>query len=132
MSISSREIRLAARPDGEPKPTDFELAEVELPEPADGQVLVRNTYMSVDPYMRGRMNDAKSYVPPFALGEAMDGGAVGEVVESRADGLNAGRRRAASARLARARGPRSGRRRARSRPAACRSPPSSACSACRA
>jgi NADPH-dependent curcumin reductase CurA len=87
MTTPSREIRLAARPHGEPKPTDFELAEVQLPDPADGQVLVRNTYMSVDPYMRGRMSDAKSYVPPFALGEAMGGGAVGEVVESRAGGL---------------------------------------------
>jgi NADPH-dependent curcumin reductase CurA len=90
MSISSREIRLAARPDGEPKPTDFELAEVQLPDPGDGQVLVRNTYMSVDPYMRGRMSDAKSYVPPFALGAALDGRAIGEVVESRAEGLAEG------------------------------------------
>jgi NADPH-dependent curcumin reductase CurA len=90
MSISSREIRLAARPEGEPKPSDFELAAVELPGPADGQVLVRNTYMSVDPYMRGRMSDAKSYVPPFALGTPLDGAAVGEVVASRADGLAEG------------------------------------------
>jgi NADPH-dependent curcumin reductase CurA len=90
MSTPSREIRLAARPHGEPKPTDFRLAEVELPDPADGQVLVRNTFMSVDPYMRGRMNDAKSYTPPFALGEALDGGAVGEVVASNAEGLAPG------------------------------------------
>ena len=90
MPTSSREIRLAARPHGEPQPTDFELAEVQLPDPGDGQVLVRNTYMSVDPYMRGRMNDVKSYVPPFALGQAMDGGAVGEVVASNAEGLAPG------------------------------------------
>jgi NADPH-dependent curcumin reductase CurA len=90
MTTPSREIRLAARPHGEPKPTDFELAEVELPGPADGQVLVRNTFMSVDPYMRGRMNDVKSYTPPFQLGQALDGGAVGEVVESNAEGLVAG------------------------------------------
>jgi NADPH-dependent curcumin reductase CurA len=90
MSISSREIRLAARPDGEPKPTDFDLVSVELPDLADGQVLVRNAYMSVDPYMRGRMNDAKSYVPPFALGAALDGAAVGEVVASKAEGLAEG------------------------------------------
>jgi len=82
----SREIRLAARPRGAPVASDFELAEVELPDPADGQILVRNAFVSVDPYMRGRMNDAKSYVPPFALGEPMRGGAVGVVVASRDDG----------------------------------------------
>jgi NADPH-dependent curcumin reductase CurA len=81
----SREIRLAARPRGAPVASDFELAEVELPDPADGQILVRNAFVSVDPYMRGRMNDAKSYVPPFALGEPMRGGAVGVVVASRDD-----------------------------------------------
>ena len=78
--MRSREVRLAQRPVGEPKPEDFELAEVELDEPGDGRLLVRNTFMSVDPYMRGRMNDAKSYVPPYELGKAMYGGAVGEVV----------------------------------------------------
>jgi NADPH-dependent curcumin reductase CurA len=81
----SREIRLAARPRGTPVPADFELAEVELPDPAEGEVLVRNAYVSVDPYMRGRMNDVKSYVPPFALGEPLRGGAVGQVVASRND-----------------------------------------------
>ncbi|RDI75433.1 putative NADP-dependent oxidoreductase [Gaiella occulta] len=80
---TSREIRLAARPVGMPQPSDFELAEVELPEPRDGEVLIRNAFVSVDPYMRGRMNDAKSYVPPFALGEPLTGGAVGQVVVSR-------------------------------------------------
>ena len=83
MVTRSREIRLAARPRGTPVVSDFELAEVELPEPADGQILVRNTFVSVDPYMRGRMNDAKSYVPPFPLGEPLRGGAVGRVVASR-------------------------------------------------
>jgi NADPH-dependent curcumin reductase CurA len=78
----SREIRLAARPRGAPVPADFELAEVDLPEPADGEVLVRNAFVSVDPYMRGRMNDVRSYVPPFALGEPLTGGAVGQVVAS--------------------------------------------------
>ena len=78
--VRSREVRLAQRPVGEPKPEDFELAEVELGEPDDGKLLVRNAFMSVDPYMRGRMNDAKSYVPPYELGKAMYGGAVGEVV----------------------------------------------------
>jgi NADPH-dependent curcumin reductase CurA len=80
-----REIRLAARPVGEPKPSDFELAEVQVPEPGDGELLVRNLVMSVDPYMRGRMNDVKSYVPPFQLGAPLDGGAVGEVVSSNVD-----------------------------------------------
>jgi NADPH-dependent curcumin reductase CurA len=78
--MKSREVRLARRPHGEPVPEDFELAEVELPEPGEGRLLVRNVFMSVDPYMRGRMNDAPSYVPPFELGKVMYGGAVGEVV----------------------------------------------------
>jgi NADPH-dependent curcumin reductase CurA len=78
--METREIRLARRPHGEPVGEDFELAVRELDEPGEGQVLVRNRYMSVDPYMRGRMNDRKSYVPPFELGKALQGGAVGEVV----------------------------------------------------
>jgi NADPH-dependent curcumin reductase CurA len=86
----SREIRLASRPTGEPQPSNFELAEVEVPEPGSGELLVRNTVMSVDPYMRGRMNDVPSYVPPYALHEPLDGGAVGEVVASGADGFAAG------------------------------------------
>jgi hypothetical protein len=65
---------------GEPVPEDFELAERELGEPGEGRLLVRNLFMSVDPYMRGRMNDARSYVPPYELGKVMYGGAVGEVV----------------------------------------------------
>ncbi len=67
---------------GWPTPENFELATVQLDDPRPGQVLVRNLVMSVDPYMRGRMNDAKSYVPPFQVGEALSGGAVGEVVAS--------------------------------------------------
>ena len=78
--MKSREVRLARRPHGEPVPEDFELAEVELPEPGEGRLLVRNVFMSVDPYMRGRMSDAPSYVPPYELGKVMYGGAVGEVV----------------------------------------------------
>ncbi|MCQ1956531.1 NADP-dependent oxidoreductase [Arthrobacter sp. zg-Y826] len=80
---TGREIQLASRPDGWPTEQNFRLAEVPVPELQEGQVLVRNLHMSVDPYMRGRMNDAKSYVPPFQLDEALEGGAVGEVVESR-------------------------------------------------
>ena len=84
-TTTSREVRLVARPQGMPVTADFELAEVEVPSPGEGEVLVRNLFMSVDPYMRGRMNDVKSYVPPYQLGQAMEGGAVGEVVESRSD-----------------------------------------------
>ncbi|HEY2447129.1 MAG TPA: NADP-dependent oxidoreductase [Rhizomicrobium sp.] len=78
----SREIRLKRRPVGLPGPEDFELAETMVPEPDPGQVLVRNVFMSVDPYMRGRMTDRASYVPPFQIGEALSGGAVGKVVAS--------------------------------------------------
>ena len=82
----AQEIQLAARPHGEPKPTDFRLAEVDVPpEPGPDQVLVRNQWMSVDPYMRGRMNDVKSYVPPFQIDAPLDGGAVGEVVAAGAE-----------------------------------------------
>jgi hypothetical protein len=79
----SSEIRLKNRPEGMPRETDFELAEVELADIGEGEVLVQNMYMSVDPYMRGRMNDRKSYVPPFQLGGPLDGGCVGRVVESK-------------------------------------------------
>jgi NADPH-dependent curcumin reductase CurA len=81
-SQKSREIRLKSRPEGVPTADNFMLAEVNVPEPGPGQVLVRNSYMSVDPYMRGRMMDRKSYVPPFQIGEALSGGAVGQVVAS--------------------------------------------------
>ncbi len=84
-SRPGREIRLAARPTGAPQATDFTLADVEVREPGPGEVLVRNLVMSVDPYMRGRMNDRKSYVPPFQVGAALEGGAVGEVVASTVD-----------------------------------------------
>jgi len=80
----SREIRLASRPKGIPTAANFSLAQVEWEPLQDQQVLVRNLYMSVDPYMRGRMNEGKSYVPPFEVGKVLEGGAVGEVVESRA------------------------------------------------
>ena len=82
---TARQIHLASRPDGWPEQENFRFTEVPLPEPEDGEVLVRNHFMSVDPYMRGRMNDVKSYVPPFRLDEPLEGGAVGEVVASRSD-----------------------------------------------
>lgn len=81
-TLKSREVRLATRPVGEPKASDFSIGEVDIAPPAEGEIQVRNHWMSVDPYMRGRMMDRESYVPPFALGEAMQGGAVGEVIAS--------------------------------------------------
>ena len=83
MDDVSREIRLVARPQGFPAEDLFEVAEAPIPTPAEGQVLIRNAYFSVDPYMRPRMNDVRSYVAPFTLGEAMTGGAVGRVAVSR-------------------------------------------------
>jgi len=79
----SREVRLASRPVGMPTQANFELVRVEVPPLENHQVLVRNTFMSVDPYMRGRMNEGPSYVPAFAVGEGLSGAAVGEIVESR-------------------------------------------------
>ncbi|GAA0526448.1 NADP-dependent oxidoreductase [Paractinoplanes ferrugineus] len=85
-----KEIRLAARPTGWPTLEHFDVAECEVPEPGNDQVLVRNLFMSVDPYMRGRMNDTKSYIPPFQVGAPLDGGAIGEVVASPAGGIPVG------------------------------------------
>ena len=82
MAATTREIRLASRPEGMPAESNFELVESPIPAPAEGEVLVRNSYLSVDPYMRGRMRDTKSYVPPFAVGEVLQGGAVGQVIAS--------------------------------------------------
>jgi NADPH-dependent curcumin reductase CurA len=79
---TGRQVQLVSRPSGWPRPEDFELVEVEVPEPANGQVLVRNQFISVDPYMRGKMNDVKSYTPPYQLSAPMDGPAVGEVIAS--------------------------------------------------
>lgn len=90
LPASSREWHLVARPHGWPKPEDFALREAPVSAPAEGHVLVRNLYFSVDPYMRGRMNDVKSYTPPFQLDRPMDGGAVGEVVASNAEGIAVG------------------------------------------
>jgi NADPH-dependent curcumin reductase CurA len=80
--VKAREVHLASRPTGWPVPADFRLAEVPVPPLEPGQVLVRNQVMSVDPYMRGRMDDVKSYVPPFQLDAPLDGPAVGEVIAS--------------------------------------------------
>jgi len=90
LSVSSTEVRLAARPHGWPTAETFEITQVEVGDPEPGQLLVRNLIMSVDPYMRGRMDDRPSYMPPFQVGQALDGGAVGEVVESTVDGFKPG------------------------------------------
>ena len=79
----NRRIVLAARPKGEPQETDFRLEQAPVPQPADGQVVLRILYLSLDPYMRGRMNDGPSYAPPVSIGEVMEGGTVAEVIESR-------------------------------------------------
>jgi NADPH-dependent curcumin reductase CurA len=85
-----RQIVLTSRPSGWPTAANFALTEANRPDLADGQIRVRNQFMSVDPYMRGRMNDVKSYVPPFRLGEPLEGGAIGTVIESRSPELNVG------------------------------------------
>ena len=87
---TTREVHLASRPQGAPTPGNFRIVETAIPELADGEVLVANSVMSVDPYMRGRMNDVKSYVPPFAIDAPLDGGAVGTVIASRSDDLAVG------------------------------------------
>ncbi|WP_076073149.1 NADP-dependent oxidoreductase [Sphingomonas montana] len=86
----ARAWTLTSRPNGMPAAGNFALIDLSLPTVEDGMIRVRNRWLSVDPYMRGRMNDTKSYVPPFAIGEPMQGGAVGEIVESRADGFAVG------------------------------------------
>ena len=88
--MKSREVVLANRPVGMPKVEDFEVREVELPDPGTGEVLVRNVCMSVDPYMRGRMIDRKSYTAPFAVGETLTGGAIGRVERSNRTDLKEG------------------------------------------
>ena len=81
--MNNRRVLLTARPKGLPKPTDFRLVETPAPEPGDGEMLLRTLYLSLDPYMRGRMRDAKSYAPPVPLDGVMVGGVVGEVTASR-------------------------------------------------
>src|SRR5258707_15885124 len=82
MSTMNQQITLASRPSGFPKVTDFRHVESPMRWPSPGQVLVQSIYLSVDPYMRGRMSDAPSYAPPLGIGEVMPGGAVGRVLES--------------------------------------------------
>ncbi|MBS2532624.1 NADP-dependent oxidoreductase [Catenulispora sp. NF23] len=90
MSVTTREWHFMHRPVGLPAPETFELVERDLPALRPGQCLVKNLVLSVDPYMRPRMDDVPSYVPPFELGEALTGGAVGEVIETRSDDVPLG------------------------------------------
>lgn len=86
----NRRIVLAARPKGEPQDSDFRLEESPVLQPADGQVVLRILYLSLDPYMRGRMNEGPSYAPPVAIGDVMEGGTVAEVIESKSPKWMAG------------------------------------------
>ncbi|PAF29318.1 NADP-dependent oxidoreductase [Paenibacillus sp. 7516] len=91
MKLSQNEqIVLASRPEGAPSRDNFKFIHTPLPEPEAGQVLVRTLYLSVDPYMRGRMKDTKSYAPPYALNEVIKGGAIGQVVDSSEPNLRKG------------------------------------------
>ncbi len=90
MTTSSRQWRLVRRPQGWPVHDDVELVDIDVPEPGDGEVLVANHYLSVDPYMRGRMNAVRSYAAPYEVGQPMYGGAVGRVVASRVAGIPEG------------------------------------------
>lgn len=90
MSEMNLQVLLASRPTGWVEEGNFSIVETPLPEPGPGQVLVRNHYLSLDPYMRGRMNEAKSYAAPVAIGAVMVGGTVGEVVKSRHPDFKAG------------------------------------------
>ncbi|MDQ2928192.1 MAG: NADP-dependent oxidoreductase [Pseudomonadota bacterium] len=90
MATTNRQIHLVSRPEGEATADNFRLVEAPLGEPGEGQVLVRNRFLSLDPYMRGRMNDAKSYARPQPLNQVMQGGTVGEVVASRHPGYKPG------------------------------------------
>ena len=86
----NHQVRLAARPQGLPKPTDWEHTSEPVGEPGEGEILVKTLYLSLDPAMRGWMNDQRSYVPPVGIGEVMRAGGVGEVVASRHDGFAEG------------------------------------------
>src|SRR5690606_28984462 len=88
--VVSTQVQLAARPTGWPTEDTFRTVQVTYGDLEPGQVRVVNEFVSVDPYMRGRMNDVKSYVPPFKVGETMTGGAVGRVVESASDDVEVG------------------------------------------
>lgn len=89
-NTKNRQILLGSRPTGEPTLDDFKLVETEVPRPAPGQLLLRTIYLSLDPYMRGRMNAGPSYAPPVEIGQVMEGGTVAEVIDSEVPGYVAG------------------------------------------
>src|SRR5918911_1671781 len=82
MTETNLQVLLRRRPNGAPVPEDFEIVETPVPQPGPGEVLVRARFLSLDPYMRGRMSEAKSYAKPVELGAVMEGQSVGEVVAS--------------------------------------------------
>ncbi|WP_305075972.1 NADP-dependent oxidoreductase [Microbulbifer sp. YPW1] len=86
----NRRLVLASRPVGAPGPSNFRLEKTDIPQPSEGQVLIRTVFLSLDPYMRGRMSDAASYAEPVGIGEVMVGGTVNRVVESHLDGFEKG------------------------------------------
>jgi len=88
--MKNKQILLASRPAGMPNEANFRIVETEVPQPKAGEVLVRTLYLSVDPYMRGRMDDRKSYIAPFAVNEVITGGGIGEVIESRSPAFQPG------------------------------------------
>lgn len=89
-SRKNKQILLASRPLAMPTPDNFKIVDAETPQLKDGEVLIRTLYLSVDPYMRGRMSDRKSYIAPFTLNEVIEGGVIGEVIESRSDAFQPG------------------------------------------
>src|ERR1044071_6357836 len=88
--MQNKEIHLASRPAGMPTNDNFQFVDTDVPPPADGEVLVRTSYISVDPYLRGRMRPGRSYVPPFEIGDVIVSGVVGEVVDSNSDDFEVG------------------------------------------
>jgi NADPH:quinone reductase len=88
--MQNKEIRLASRPTGMPTMDNFKIVDADVPQPKDGEVLVRTLYISVDPYLRGRMREGRSYVPPFEIGQVLSSGVVGEVTESRSPNFQPG------------------------------------------
>src|SRR5436853_4255058 len=90
MPQSAKRIVLASRPVGEPKPSDFRIEDCTVPAPGPGQLLLRTIWLSLDPYMRGRMSDAASYAAPVQINDVLEAGTVGEVMASNVDGFKPG------------------------------------------
>ena len=99
--MQARAVALKTRPEGMPTADNFQIIDIDVPEPQDGEIQVENVCMSVDPYMRGRMYDRKSYTPPFQIGEALTGGSIGKVTQSAHPDFQPGRLRFQSLGLAR-------------------------------